>query len=194
MKVAILKYNAGNTASVANALQRLGVTPAISEDAEILRSADKVIIPGVGEASTAMAHLRERGLDAMVRSLTQPVLGVCLGMQLMCAESEENNTKCLGIFPYRVRRFSGNGIKVPHMGWNTISELRSSLFDGIARASYLYFVHGYYVEAGEQTTATCTYDDCFSAAISRANFHGVQFHPEKSGAVGQTILENFLKL
>ena len=194
MKVAILKYNAGNTASVSNALERLGVTPVISDDAEALRSADKVIIPGVGEASTAMAHLRDRGLDAVIRSFSRPVLGVCLGMQLMCAASEENDTECLGIFPYRVRRFTANGIKVPHMGWNTISDLRSSLFDGVARNPYLYFVHGYYVEAGELTTATCVYDGSFGAAISLRNFHGVQFHPEKSGAVGQTILENFLNL
>jgi len=194
MKVAILKYNAGNTASVSNALERLGVTPAISADADALRSADKVIIPGVGEASTAMAHLRERGLDAVIRSLTQPVLGVCLGMQLMCAESEENDTECLCIFPYRVRRFTANGLKVPHMGWNTITDLRSSLFDGVAQNQYVYFVHGYYVEPGEQAIATCMYADRFSAAISHGNFHGVQFHPEKSGAVGQTILENFLKL
>ena len=194
MKVAILKYNAGNTASVSNALERLGVTPVISDDAEALRSADKVIIPGVGEASTAMTHLRDRGLDAVLCSLQQPVLGVCLGMQLMCVASEENDTECLGIFPYRVRRFTTNGMKVPHMGWNTISDLRSSLFDGVAQNRYLYFVHGYFAEAGEQTTATCNYGDCFSAAISRGSFHGVQFHPEKSGAVGQTILENFLKL
>ena len=194
MKVAILKYNAGNTASVANALERLGVTPVISGDVETLRSADKVIMPGVGEASTAMAHLRERGLDEVIRSLSQPVLGVCLGMQLMCATSEENATECLGIFPYRVRRFAANGIKVPHMGWNTISDLRSSLFASVGPDCYLYFVHGYYVETGDLTTATCTYDACFSAAISRGNFHGVQFHPEKSGAIGQSILENFLKL
>ncbi len=194
MKVAILKYNAGNTASVSNALERLGVTPLITDDADALRAADKVIIPGVGEASTAMVHLRDRGLDSVIRSLRQPVLGVCLGMQLMCATSEENDTACLGIFPYRVRRFTANGIKVPHMGWNTISDLRSSLFDGVARNHYLYFVHGYYVEAGRQTIATCDYGDRFSSAVSHDNFYGVQFHPEKSGVVGQTILENFLKL
>lgn len=194
MKVAILKYKAGNTASVSNALERLGITPVISDDADALRSADKVIIPGVGEASTAMAYLRERGLDAVLCSLRQPVLGVCLGMQLMCAASEEQDTKCLGIFPYRVRRFTANGMKVPHMGWNTINDLRSSLFDGVTRNRYVYFVHGYYVESGDLTTATCIYDGQFSAAISRGNFHGVQFHPEKSGAAGQKILENFLKL
>lgn len=194
MKVAILKYNAGNTASVSNALVRLGVTPVISDDAEDLRSADKVIIPGVGEASTAMAHLRERGLDRVIRTLSRPVLGVCLGMQLMCVSSEENDTECLGIFPYRVRRFAGIGTKVPHMGWNTVGDLRSSLFEGVGSDPYLYFVHGYYVEIGEPTTASCIYDGCFSAAVSRRNFHGVQFHPEKSGSVGQTILENFLKL
>ncbi len=194
MKVAIVKYNAGNTASVANALERLGVEPVITDDAGTLRSADKVIFPGVGEASTAMAYLKERGLDAVIRSLHQPVLGICLGMQLLCESSEENEAECLGVFPYRVRKFRSEHVKVPHVGWNTIDVVDSPLFGGMTRDQHVYFVHGYYVETGEQTTATCTYAEVFSAGIDHGNFHGVQFHPEKSGAVGQLILENFLKL
>lgn len=195
MKVAIVKYNAGNTASVANALTRVGVAPVVSDDAEVLRSADKVIFPGVGEASTAMAYLRERGLDDVIRSLRQPVLGVCLGMQLLCSFSDENDTECLGLLPYRVRRFSGaGGLKVPHMGWNTITNLREELFAGVNEDSFVYFVHGYFVESSGHTTASCLYGDNFSAALSYKNFHAVQFHTEKSGAVGERILENFLNL
>ena len=194
MNVAIVKYNAGNTASVANALRRLGVEPRITDDAERLRSADKVIFPGVGEASTAMEYLRERGLDDVVRSLTQPVLGVCLGMQLLCASSEENETECLGLLPYRVGRFQSGPLKVPHMGWNSLTDLRGPLFDGVAEGTHVYFVHGYRVEAGVHTTAACEYGTPFSAALSHANFHAVQFHTEKSGPAGERILENFLKL
>lgn len=194
MNIGIVKYNAGNTASVANALRRLGVEPAITDDAEFLRAADKVVFPGVGEASTAMAYLRERGLDNVIRSLAQPVLGVCLGMQLLCSSSEENETECLGLLPYRVKRFTGGGLKVPHMGWNSITELRGPLFEGVAEGSHVYFVHGYYVEPGEHTTAVCDYGSPFSAAISHANFHAVQFHTEKSSSAGERILENFLKL
>ena len=194
MKVAIVKYNGGNTASVANALVRLGVEPLITDSADVLRAADKVIFPGVGEASTAMKYLRERGLDAVIRSLTQPVLGICLGMQLMCETSEENATECLGIMPYRVRRFESETLKIPHTGWNRITQLNSPLFDGVADGERVYFVHGYYVETGELTTAICEYGQKFSAAISRDNFHAIQFHPEKSGAVGEKILRNFLKL
>ena len=194
MNVAIVKYNAGNTASVVNALRRLGVEPIISDDAETLRSADKVIFPGVGEASTAMAYLRERGLDEVVRSLTRPVLGVCLGMQLLCEYSEENETECLGLLPYRVRRFEVNGLKVPHMGWNSIADFRGPLFAGVPEGSHVYFVHGYYVGAGEHTTAVCDYGGPFSAAVSHENFHAVQFHTEKSGTAGERILENFLKI
>ena len=194
MKVAIVKYNAGNTASVANALGRLGVEPVITDDAELLRSADKVIFPGVGEASTAMSYLRERRLDEVIRSLTQPVLGVCLGMQLLCASSDENEAECLGLIPYRVRRFVGDELKVPHMGWNQITELRGPLFERVSAGDYVYFVHGYYVEAGEETTAICNYGTAFSAALSYKNFHAVQFHAEKSGPVGGRILENFLNI
>ncbi len=194
MKVAIVKYNGGNTASVANALIRLGVEPLVTDDANELRVADKVIFPGVGEASTAMKYLRERDLDSVICSLTQPVLGICLGMQLMCSTSEENDTECLGILPYRVRRFESDILKIPHTGWNRIADFNSPLFAGVAEGERVYFVHSYYVETGESTTATCEYGQKFSAAIGRDNFHAIQFHPEKSGAVGERILENFLKI
>jgi glutamine amidotransferase len=194
VKVAIVKYNAGNTASVANALVRIGVEAVITDDSELLNSADKVIFPGVGEASTAMRYLRERRLDEMIRSLRQPVLGVCLGMQLLCSSSDENDTECLRLLPYRVRRFSGNGLKVPHMGWNQINHLRGPLFEGVAAGEFVYFVHGYCVEPGDHTTAVCNYGEQFTAALSFQNFHAVQFHTEKSGEVGERILENFLNL
>ena len=194
MRVAIVKYNAGNTASVANALDRVGVEGIISDGPEIVRAADKVIFPGVGEASTAMGHLRESGLAETIKSLQQPVLGICLGMQLLCESSEENRAGCLGIVPYHVRRFSSESVKVPHVGWNTVHGLRSQLFEGIDENEYFYFVHGYFVETGEKTTATCYYDGAFSAAIQHENFYAVQFHPEKSGTAGQRILENFLNL
>jgi len=194
VKIAIVKYNAGNTASVANALQRLGAESIVTDDPETLASVDKVIFPGVGEASTAMAHLRDRRLDQVIRSLAQPLLGVCLGMQLLCASSEENDTQCLGLLPYGVKRFAGNNLKVPHMGWNSISDLRGPLFEGVDEDSFVYFVHGYYVETGEHSTAACEYGTKFSAAVAFRNFHAVQFHTEKSGAVGERILENFLKL
>lgn len=194
MRVAIVKYNAGNTASVANALIRLGVEPLVTDAADELRAADKVIFPGVGEASTAMKYLRERELDSVIRSLTQPVLGICLGMQLMCATSEENDTQCLGILPYRVRRFASDTLKIPHIGWNRITELNTPLFAGVADGERVYFVHGYYVENGESTTARCDYGQEFSAAIARDNFHAIQFHPEKSGDLGELILKNFLRI
>ena len=194
MKVAIIKYNAGNTASVANALGRLGIEPLITDDAEILKSADKVIFPGVGEASTAMKYLLTRGLDTVITSLTQPVLGICLGMQLLCADSEENDTKCLGVVPNRVRKFESVTLKIPHVGWNTVRDLSSNIFDGVECGEHLYFVHGYYVELGKATTGTCEYGVKFSAAVEHRNFYGVQFHCEKSGDAGQQILENFLKI
>jgi imidazole glycerol-phosphate synthase subunit HisH len=194
MKVAIVKYNAGNIASVQNALERLGVGSEVTDDADILRRADKVIFPGVGEASTAMQYLRERGLDFVIRSLTQPVLGICLGMQLLCLHSEEHDTDCLGIFPNKVKRFVGDELKIPHMGWNTISDLRQPMFNGVVENSYVYFVHGYYVETSIESTAVCSYGLNFAATIQRDNFYAVQFHPEKSGAIGERILENFLSL
>ena len=194
MKVAIVRYNAGNTASVVNALGRLGVEPLITDSAEELSAADKVIFPGVGEASSAMSYLKDRGLEEVIRGLRQPVLGICLGMQLMCASSEENDAECLGIVPLRVRQFPAGGLKVPHMGWNTISRLKGKLFAGIEEAAYVYFVHGYYVESGPEAVANSTYGLDFAAALEHENYFAVQFHPERSGAVGEQILRNFLKL
>ena len=193
MNVAIVKYNAGNVESVKNALKRLGVEPVLTDDAEDLKAADKIIFPGVGEASTAMTYLREKNLDKVIKSLTQPVLGICLGMQLLCEFSDENETACLGILPYRVRRFESAALKIPQMGWNNIFGLKSVLFDGVAENSYVYFVHSFYVEKGAETIADCDYGVKFSAAVNHKNFYAVQFHTEKSGAVGARILENFLK-
>ncbi|HKP69173.1 MAG TPA: imidazole glycerol phosphate synthase subunit HisH [Pyrinomonadaceae bacterium] len=194
MKVAVIKYNAGNVASVVNALKRIGAEPLVSDDPETIAQSDRVIFPGVGEASTAMSYLRDRKLDELIKRLTQPVLGVCLGMQLMCAYSEENSTECLGLFPTTVRRFVADGLKVPHMGWNTIANARSRLFDGVREDSYVYFVHSYYLESTPDTIAESRYGADFAAAIARNNFYAVQFHPEKSGVVGERILENFLRI
>jgi glutamine amidotransferase len=194
MNVAIVKYNAGNVESVKNALNRLQIEPTITDDALTLKSADKVIFPGVGEAATAMNYLRERNLDETIKSLTQPVLGICLGMQLLCDFSEENETKCLGILPYRVKKFTSDELKIPQIGWNNIFDLKSNLFAGVTENSHVYFVHSYYVETGEETIAACDYETKFSAAVSHKNFYAVQFHAEKSGAVGERILENFLKI
>lgn len=194
MKLAIIKYNAGNTVSVANALRRLGVEATVTDDPDTIRRADKVIFPGVGEASSAMAYLQGRGLDKVIPTLTQPVLGICLGMQLMCGFSEENDTKCLGIFPYLTQRFSPGSVKVPHTGWNQILGLKSPLFDGVPEHSYFYFVHGYYVGVCNETTAVAEHGMKFSAGINRDNFYAVQFHPEKSGEAGEKILANFLNL
>jgi glutamine amidotransferase len=194
MKVAIVKYNAGNVESVKNALNRLGVEPLLTDDAEELKQAEKVIFPGVGEASSAMRYLRERNLDNVIKTLKQPVLGVCLGMQLLCEFSEENSTECLGILPYKVKRFNSANLKVPQMGWNNIYNLKSPLFAGVAGNSYVYFVHGFFVEQGAETIASCEYGVKFSAAVNYKNFYAVQFHAEKSGAVGEKILENFLKV
>ncbi|MDQ3129922.1 MAG: imidazole glycerol phosphate synthase subunit HisH [Acidobacteriota bacterium] len=194
MRVAIVKYNAGNVESVKNALNRLGVEPIVSDDAETLRAADKVIFPGVGEASSAMRFLRERNLDETIVNLTQPVLGICLGMQLLCEFSDENATNCLGILPYKVRKFESDNLKIPQIGWNNIFDLKSPLFAGIAEDSYVYFVHSFYVESGSETVAMCDYGAKFSAAVNYKNFYAVQFHPEKSGAVGERILQNFLKI
>ncbi|HEX8286702.1 MAG TPA: imidazole glycerol phosphate synthase subunit HisH [Pyrinomonadaceae bacterium] len=194
MKVAIVKYNAGNVESVKNALNRLGVEPILTEDAETLRSADKVIFPGVGEASSAMRYLKERNLDAVIKDLTQPVFGVCLGMQLLCDFSEENSTECLGILPYAVRKFETGELKIPQIGWNNIHDLKSPLFAGIPENSFVYFVHSFYVESGAETIAAADYGLNFSAAVNHRNFYAVQFHTEKSGAVGERILNNFLIL
>jgi len=194
MNIAVVKYNSGNVRSVANALKRLGVNAVLTDDPGKLRSADKVIFPGVGEASSAMAYLTEKGLDRVIRSLKQPVLAICLGMQLFMTRSEENNTGCLDVIPGVARRFSVEGLKVPQMGWNTISNLSSTLFDGIAEGSRVYFVHSYFVGVSDETAAVTNYGIDFSSAIARANFYGVQFHPEKSGPVGAKILKNFLEL
>lgn len=194
MKIAIVKYNAGNVESVKNALNRLGIEPILTDDAEKLKTADKIIFPGVGEASSAMKYLREKKLDVLIKSLSQPVLGICLGMQLLCEFSDENDTKCLGILPFRVRRFSSENLKVPHIGWNCIVNMQSELFAGVENSSFVYFVHGYYVESGENTIAQCDYGVNFSAAVQFENFYAVQFHTEKSGTIGARILENFLKI
>jgi glutamine amidotransferase len=194
MKVAVLKYNAGNVESVKNALNRLNIAPVLTDDTEVLQSADKVIFPGVGEASTAMQFLRERNLDGVIKSLTQPVLGICLGMQLLCEFSDENATGCLGILPYKVRKFASKNLKIPHTGWNNVFGLKGRLFDGVAENSYFYFVHSFYVESGAETTAACNYEKDFSAAIGYKNFYATQFHPEKSGETGARILDNFLKI
>lgn len=194
MKIAIVKYNAGNVQSLTFALNRLGVQPVLTDDRNQLKTADKVIFPGQGEASSAMRSLQERGLVDVLKDLEQPFLGICLGMQLMCRSSEENNTRGLGIIPQQVRRFNKPGLKVPHMGWNDISGLRSPLLERISENSYLYFVHSYYVPLCEYTIATCQYPDPFSAALKKGNYYAVQPHPEKSGDAGIQLLENFLKL
>jgi len=191
--IAIVKYNAGNTRSVQNALSRLGYDSLITDDAALLRNAEKVIFPGVGEASTAMKYLTERGLDEVIISLTQPVLGICLGLQLLCSYSEEGDTTCLGVFDNTVKKFPATDI-VPHMGWNNFSSIKGNLFNNIDPSQDAYFVHGYYADLSENTTAVCEYINPFSAAIEKGNFYATQFHPEKSATIGETILKNFLEL
>ena len=192
-RVVIIKYGAGNLFSVRVAIERLGYEVVCSADPRVVREADKVIFPGVGQAATAMRQLRESGMDRVISELKVPVLGICLGMQLMCAHSEEGNTEGLGIFPMRVEEFGRCG-KVPHMGWNGIRGLKSGLFDGIVEGEMVYFVHSYYVPLSEYAIATCDYQMAFSAAIRKDNFWGCQFHPEKSAGVGEKIIENFLKM
>ena len=192
MKLVIIKYNAGNIQSVLYALERIGREAVVTDDPAQIREADKVIFPGVGEASTAMGYLRERGLDELIRGLKQPVLGICLGMQLMCSYSEENDTTCLGIFEEKVRRFESGAFKVPQIGWNNIYGLQTPLFEGVADGSYCYFVHGYYAALGKHTIATTDYVQPYSSGLHAANFYGVQFHPEKSAAAGERILQNFI--
>lgn len=194
MKVVIIKYNAGNIRSVLFALERIGVEAVVTDDHDEIRSADRVIFPGVGEASSAMKYLKEKGLDKLIASLTQPVLGICLGMQLMCSHSEENDTPCLGIFDEKVKRFPDTaGFKIPQIGWNNIFGLKTQLFSGVSENAYMYFVHGYYVESCENAIAKTDYIAEYSSALHKNNFYAVQFHPEKSGEVGQKILENFIK-
>lgn len=193
--IAIIDYDTGNLRSVANALGRLGAEYAVTADHDVIRRAERVLLPGVGEASGAMDKLRSRGLDTLIPTLTQPVLGICIGLQLMCRRSDENNTVCMGIFDTDVRRFDGAaGLKVPHMGWNTVSELRTPLLAGLAEGSYVYYVHSYAPELCPQTIAVTDYGGLFSAAIGQDNFYGTQFHPEKSGTIGELILKNFLTL
>ena len=203
MKLVIIKYNAGNIQSVLYALERIGMEAIVTDDHTQIKAADKVIFPGVGEASTAMNYLKERGLDTVIRNLQQPVLGICLGMQLMCTYSEENNTECLGIFDEQVKWFKSqksyagsvtSAIKVPQIGWNNIYNLKTDLFKGIPENSYCYFVHGYYAALGEHTIATTDYIQPYSSALHKNNFYGTQFHPEKSAAVGEQILKNFINL
>lgn len=196
MQVAIVKYNAGNIRSVINAFSRLGITPLFTDDPEQLASADKIIFPGQGEASNAMRYLREHRLDEVIRNLQQPILGICIGQQLMCSHSEEGDVDCLGVFDAPVLRFQPEqqAQKVPHMGWNTIGNLQSPLFKGLKTDDFVYFVHSFYVPICEHTIATTDYILPYSAALQRDNFYATQFHPEKSGTVGETILRNFLEL
>ncbi|QOR76164.1 MAG: imidazole glycerol phosphate synthase subunit HisH [Thermoflavifilum sp.] len=195
MDIVVIRYHAGNIQSVLFALERMGYRACVTDDARLIRSADRVIFPGVGEASSAMAYLKARKLDEVIRSLTQPVLGICLGMQLLARYSEENNTACLGIFPEEVKKFSPTaGLKVPQIGWNQITDLRSPLFDGVKNGAYVYFVHSYYVPCCAYTIATASYGISYSAAIHRDQFYAVQFHPEKSAQTGERILKNFIHL
>lgn len=195
MKLAIIKYNAGNIQSVLNALERLGVNAEVTDDAEKIGSADKVIFPGVGEASSAMRSLKENDLDAIIKGLKQPVLGICVGMQLLCEHSEENDTECLNIIPVTVKKFSSSfKLKVPQVGWNTIFELQTPLFKNIPDKSYIYNVHSFYAEDSEYTIAKCDYGLEYAAAIKKDNFYGVQFHTEKSAEVGDKIIKNFLEI
>lgn len=191
--IAIIKYNGGNVNSVQNAVRRLNAESVITDDFDTIRNADHVIFPGVGEASSTMHNLRERGLDLLIPSLQQPVLGICLGMQLMCGSNEEGNTRGMGIFDIPVKKFPPADI-VPHMGWNTVAEVRSHLFAGCEKNNDVYFVHSYYCELSEYTTSVCDYILPFSASLQKDNFYAMQFHPEKSGPAGSRLLENFLKL
>ena len=196
MNITIVQYNAGNIQSVLYALERLGVTATVTDDPAMIQAADKVIFPGVGEASTAMAYLKARNLDQLIVALKQPVLGICLGMQLMCKHSEENNTTCLGIFDEQVLAFiaTENTTKVPQIGWNTITNLKTELFNDVPENSFTYFVHGFYAGIGDNTIATSDYIQPYSSALQKNNFYGVQFHPEKSAMVGEQIIQNFLAL
>ncbi|SDH89057.1 glutamine amidotransferase [Chryseobacterium taeanense] len=191
--IAIIKYNGGNVSSVQNALNRLDVDSVITDDFETIRNADKIIFPGVGEASSTMDLLRQKGLDKLIPTLQQPVLGICLGMQLMCGRNEEGNTFGMGIFDIEVKKFPSRDL-VPHMGWNTFHNINSPLFAEIGTENDVYFVHSYYCELSAYTTSVCDYILPFSASLQKDNFFAVQFHPEKSGSIGNKILTNFLKL
>lgn len=195
--IAIIDYDTGNLRSVCNALDRIGAEYCLTDDPQVIAVADRVLLPGVGEASTAMAKLQERGLCEVIRSLKVPVLGICIGMQLMCRHSEEGDVDCMGIFDADVRRFEPcqeAGVKVPHMGWNVLSALRTGLFDGLDDGTYVYFVHSFAADVCNESIAVSANGRLFSAALNRDNFYGVQFHPEKSGDVGEMILRNFMNL
>ena len=196
MKVAVIDYNAGNVYSVIYALKRLGVNPVLTASPEELLSADKVIFPGVGEAKTTMEHLKSRKLDQVIVNLKQPVLGICLGMQLLCRHSEEGNVDCLGILDVPVLKFrpEKHEDKIPHIGWNTLTQLKGDLYKGIQEESFAYFVHSYYVPINDFTVVQTNYIQDFSASIRKENFNATQFHPEKSGSVGEKILQNFLSI
>jgi glutamine amidotransferase len=193
MKIVIIKYNAGNVYSVSSALKRLGYNPTITSDLEKIKSADKIIFPGVGEAKSAMKYLRETKLDVLIPKLTQPFLGVCLGLQLLCSYSEEGNTECLEIFDESIKIFPPEK-KVPHMGWNSIKCSDSKLFANLPSEPFVYFVHSYFAEVNENTIATTEYIKPFSSAMQKDNFYALQFHPEKSGVIGEQILKNFIEL
>ena len=196
MKVAIVKYNAGNIYSVVNALRRMGIEPALTDVAEELQKADRVLFPGQGEARSAMSYLKERRLDEVIRNLRQPVLGICVGQQLLCRHSEEGDVNCIGVFDVEVKRFQPqrHEDKVPAMGWNAINDLKSELYRGFFDNPYVYFVHSYYVPLCDHTIATADYILPYSASLHKNNFYTCQFHPEKSGKVGEQILKNFLEL
>ena len=196
MNLSIIQYNAGNIQSVLYAQERLGVTATVTDDPTLIQASDRVIFPGVGEASTAMAYLKERNLDQLIVALKQPVLGICLGMQLMCKHSAENDTNCLGIFEEQVLAFKATEMtqKVPQMGWNNIMNLKTDLFKAVPENSFAYFVHGYYAGLGDNTIATTDYIQPYSSGLHKDNFYGVQFHPEKSAEVGEQIIQNFLSL
>lgn len=197
MKVSIVKYNAGNIFSVINAVRRLGIEPLLTDDAEELMSSDRVIFPGQGEAHGAMQYLRERGLDRVIKDLKQPVLGICIGQQLMCRHSEEGDTDCIGIFPLDVKRFqpTRHEDKIPQMGWNSIANLKTPLYEGLNENDFVYFVHSFYVPYSEEYTIAKTHFTLdYSASLHKDNFYATQFHPEKSGRVGERIIRNFLDL
>ncbi len=195
MEIAIIKYNAGNVQSVMYALDRIGMKYQWTDDEKVIQSADKVIFPGVGEASTAMAYLREKGLDQLIPSLKQPVLATCIGMQLLCKDSEENNTTCMGVFDVPVKRFVSADLKIPHVGWNSIQASGENvLMEGLKKEEYVYFVHSFYAPINSCTSAICDYAQPFSAMLQKDNFYAAQFHAEISGVAGQKIIQNFLAL
>lgn len=194
MKVVIIDYNAGNVQSVLFALKRIGIEAELSSEVEVINSADRLVFPGVGEASSAMKILRERGLDKIIKELKKPVLGICLGMQLMAKYSEEGSTDCLGIFDTKVKRFTSVEHKIPHVGWNTIGSLKNLLFENIKESEFMYFVHGFYVEKNAWEISSTDYVAPFCSAMQKDNFYAVQFHPERSGDAGERVLKNFIDL